>query len=148
MKRLFTLLFLGSILTMTSQMNDPVKWSAQYKAISASEGQIVVTASIDRGWHTYSQRPTDAGPIPTSLTFEAPGNIKLDGKTEESNAHEEYVPAFEARIFVFKEKAEFRQKVKKSGTKPETVKCKVEFMSCNDNMCLPPKTVELSVKVL
>ena len=122
-----------------------MKWNAVYKSISDSEGEIIITAEIEKNWHTYSQRPTDAGPIPTSFKFTESKDFETEGKTEESNAHEEFVKAFDAKIFVFTTKAEFKQKikVKKKGA---NVSFKVEFMSCNDIMCLPPKTVDLTVK--
>ena len=139
----FSLLTLG--LSSYAQQN-PVKWFASYKALSATEGEILITASIDKGWHTYSQRPTEAGPISTTFVFANAGNYELVGKTEESGAVEEYDKAFEAKIFSFNNKAEFRQKVKVIGKKGFIIPFKVEFVACNDNMCLPPKTIDLSVK--
>jgi thiol:disulfide interchange protein DsbD len=142
------LLALGMLLSLgiAAQPQNPVTWTATYKPVSAILGEVIVTAKIDKGWHTYSQRPTDAGPIPTSFTFTPSNEYSLVGKTTESDAHEEFVKAFEAKIFVFKDKAEFRQKVSvKAGTKP-SIALKVEYMSCNDMMCLPPKVVDLTVK--
>ena len=124
---------------------NPVKWTAAYKAGSGKEGDIVITATIEKGWHTYSQRPTDAGPIPTTFTFTPSKGYSLDGKTTESDAHEEFVPAFDAKIFVFTGKAEFRQHVKLASGRPVNIPVKIEYMSCNDMMCLPPKTVSLMV---
>jgi hypothetical protein len=137
------LLTLG--LSLSAQQN-PVQWFAKYKAINATEGEIVITALIDKGWHTYSQRPTDAGPIPTLFTFNNVGNYELVGKTEESDAHEEFVKAFDAKTFVFTNKAEFKQKIKLVGKTDFIIPFKVEFMCCNDMMCLPPKTLDLSVR--
>lgn len=139
---IFTLfLFSG----LTSQNQNPIKWNVVYKSVSATDGEIIINATIDNAWHTYSQRPTDAGPIPTSFKYTPSKDFDLEGKTEESNAHEEYVKAFEAKVYVFTGKAEFKQKVKvkKKGT---IIAFKVEYMCCNDAMCLPPKTVDLSVK--
>ncbi len=138
---------LCSIFSLKSQTQNPVNWQATYKSISASEGEIIITASIEKGWHTYSQKESDAGPIPTSFKFDANKNYQLVGKTEESNSHEEFVKAFEAKIFVFKDKAEFKQKVKIISTGKLDITLKVDFMCCNDAMCLPPKTITLSVKV-
>jgi len=139
-----SLLFLYS--GAKSQTQNPVKWQTNYKSISATEGEIIITADIEKGWHTYSQRPTDAGPIPTSFKYTPSKDYEVIGKTEESNSHEEYVKAFEAKIFVFTGKAEFKQKikVKKKGV---AIVVKVEYMCCNDLMCLPPKTVDLNVKI-
>lgn len=145
-KSLFVLLAAISPALSWSQ-NDPVSWKAEYKPTGDKSGEIVITGIIQPGWHTYSQRPTDAGPIPTSFTFTPMKQYRLEGKTEEADAHEEFVPAFEAKIFVFTGKAGFTQKIALTGAKGFVIPVKVEFMSCNDMMCLPPKTVELTVKV-
>lgn len=131
--------------SLLGQVQNPVKWSAEYKSINDQEGEVIIRAEIDKGWHTYSQRPTDAGPIPTSITLVADKKVELVGKVTESEAHEEFVKAFEAKIFVFTEKAEFKQKVKLKSKSPVTLNVKVEYMCCNDLMCLPPKTIDLSV---
>lgn len=144
------LLLLASLLAFSvtkAQNTNPITWQAAYKAISATEGEITITGVIEKGWHTYSQRPTDAGPIPTSLKFTEAKDYTLVGKTTESDAHEEYVKAFEAKVFVFSGKAEFKQKIKINSKKPLTVALKLEYMCCNDMMCLPPKIIDLSVKV-
>jgi thiol:disulfide interchange protein DsbD len=134
--------FLG----INAQSQNPVSWQASYKSTSATEGEIIIRATIEKGWHTYSQKPTDAGPIPTNFKFTEVKNYSLIGKTEESNAHEEFVKAFDAKIAVFSDKAEFKQKIKfsKAGF---AVSVKIEYMCCNDMMCLPPKTLDLEVRI-
>jgi len=146
------LLHLLSILLISSfglsaQENNPVFWTASYKAISETEGEIIISAQIQPGWHTYSQRPTDAGPISTLIQFKSSPLFQLEGKPVENNVHEVYDKAFEAKLFVFSDKAEFRQKIKLTSKPGFTVAFSVEYVCCNDNMCLPPKTIELSVKI-
>jgi hypothetical protein len=148
MKFLLFPLFLAFAAHGFGQSQDPVNWSASYKPGTSTEGEVVITASIQKGWHTYSQRPTDAGPIPTSFTFTPSKDYTPIGNTVESDAHEEFVPAFDAKIFVFTDKADFAQKIKLNGKPGFPVTLKVEYMSCNDKMCLPPKTVTLTVKTL
>lgn len=139
----FCLLSLGA--SFYAQQN-PVQWFASYKSLSATEGEIVITATIEKGWHTYSQRPTDAGPINTTFSFTNLGNYSLIGKAEETGAEEHFEKAFEANVFSFTGKAEFRQKVKLVGKTGFVIPFKVEYVCCNDNMCLPPKTIDLNVK--
>lgn len=141
------LLIISANLALRSQVQNPVSWQARYNSISAKEGELILTATIEKNWHMYSQRPTDAGPIPTSFTFTPSKSYELVGKTEETDAHEEFVPAFEAKIFVFKDRAEFKQKIKLNGKSGFVINVKLEYMSCNDMMCLPPKTIELAVKI-
>lgn len=131
---------------LKSQSQNPVTWQISYKTLSATEGEISLSAKIEKGWHTYSQRATDAGPIPTSFKFTPSKSYQTIGKTEESNAHEEFVKAFDAKIFVFTANAEFKQKIKLLTKTPTTIAVNIEYMCCNDMMCLPPKTIELTVK--
>jgi DsbC/DsbD-like thiol-disulfide interchange protein len=148
MKKLFTFFLpIFILLSASAQTQDPVHWKTSYKPTSITEGEIIIEASIDKGWHTYSQRPTDAGPISTSFTINPTKNYKLVGKVTETDAHEEFDEAFGAKLFVYHEKAEFHQKIRLTSKGGFNIPFKVEFICCNDRMCLPPKTVDLSVKV-
>lgn len=145
MKKLFLLcLCLITVLSFKAQEN--VSWTALYKASSATEGEILISASIAKGWHIYSQRPSDVGPISTTFFF-APGKTyTLVGKTEEKNAEEIYDKTLDGKVFSFTDTAEFSQKIKlKKGATAATFK--VEYVCCNDATCFPPKTIELSVKL-
>lgn len=127
---------------------NPVSWTATYISKNATEGDIVIKATIDPKWHIYSQRPTDAGPIPTSFTVTAsPANFDVNGNVQEQDAHEEYVAAFDAKVFVFEKEAVFIQKITRKNKKAFTVEIKLEFMTCNDKQCLPPKTETLTVYI-
>ena len=148
MKNLF--LFLLSIITFAGFAQTPLKpvtWNATYVSTSATEGEIYFTATIEKNWHIYSQRPTDVGPIPTSFTVTPSADIELVGNVEEEQAHEEYVAAFAAKVFVFSEKAVFKQKIKLKNQKSFTIKTALEFMTCNDVQCLPPATIDFQVLV-
>lgn len=150
MRTLFFSLLLMLNLAANSQNQNapvPVAWTASYTDLPNNEGEIVFKAKIDPKWHIYSQRPTDAGPIPTSFSITPVPGVELSGKVEESNAHEEYVPAFEAKVFVFEKEAVFKQKIKRKTTAGTTIHATVEYMTCNDRQCLPPKTVELNVAI-
>lgn len=149
MRQKALLVAFAALFTLASpaQKQDPVSWTAEYLADSATEGYVKITGTIQKGWHTYSMRPTDAGPIPTSFTLSPSSSFELAGSPTEKDAHEEFVPAFEAKIFVFHDKAEFTQKIKVKDSDSFVIPVTIEYMSCNDLMCLPPKTVTLQVKV-
>lgn len=139
-KHLF--LFLFSIPVMCySQLLNPVKWEAVY----SNNSEIIITATIEASWHIYSQKPSDAGPIPTSIVFNPEKNFILNGGTKEENAKENYDKAFEAKLWTFEKKAVFTQEIKRINSKNFSTSIKIEFMACNDMQCLPPKTVELTV---
>ncbi len=138
---------LFTFFNVSAQGPNPVKWTATYKALSAKEGEITITALIDKSWHTYSQEANNAVPFPTLFSFKESKQYQLVGKTEEKNAHEEFDEALGAKLLVFTEKAEFKQKLKLLSPGPQTILIKVEYICCDNKMCLPPTTIDLSVKV-
>src|SRR4051812_36660066 len=105
MKKITVILIcLLSLFKAGAQTQNPISWMASYKAISATEGEITITALIEKNWHTYSQRPTNDGPVPTTFTFPASKQFQLLGKTEESEAHETFDQTFGTKIFAFSDK--------------------------------------------
>ena len=148
MKTLFLSFFLALNLVGFSQIPlNPATWKATYIDLPNNEGEITFTATIEKKWHIYSQRPSDAGPIPTSFSVTPSNDYVVLGKVLEENAHEEYVKAFEAKVFVFENQAIFKQKIKRINKKAFIIKASLEFMTCNDSQCLPPKTIIFDITV-
>lgn len=148
MKPIIFLVFSLLAITGFSQNSlKPVSWSVSYVEKNSTEGEIVYKAIIEKKWHIYSQRPTDVGPIPTSFSVTPTQNFEVVGKTEEMEAHEEFVAAFDAKVFVFSGEAVFKQKVKRKNSKAFTINTSLEFMTCNDVQCLPPSTLNFTVIV-
>jgi thiol:disulfide interchange protein DsbD len=146
MKKLIALCSFISATFLSTAQQDPVAWEARYVSSSPSEGEIVITGKIEKGWHIYSQRPTDAGPIPTSFTLMPSTGFTLVDQPIEEGAQEEFDKAFGAKIYVFNQRAVLKQKIKLNGKPGFPIHVQLEFMSCNDMMCLPPKIIELTVK--
>jgi len=138
---------LFAFLNVFCQAHNPVQWVATYKSISDTEGEIKITGVIEKGWHTYSQQANNAVPLPTLISFKESKKYQLLGKVEEKNAHEEYDAALGEKLLVFVEKAEFIQKVKLKGKAPQTILFKVEYIVCDNKMCMPPTTIDLSVNI-
>lgn len=148
MKKLFAFLafFLISSLGF-SQILKPVKWSFSAQNINEKEAFLIATATIEKGWHVYSQDIGEGGPIPTTLKFVKSQDYKLEGKTTEApKAVSAYDNNFGMQISWHESKAIFKQKIK--FNKPElTVKGTLEFMVCNDKQCLPPEDIDFSIAV-
>lgn len=143
-----TFFMLFQVVGISQNSLNPVVWKATYVDTSNTEGEITLTATIQDKWHIYSQRPTDAGPIPTSFILNPDAaHYQLIGHMQEINPHEEYVKAFEAKVFVFEHEAVFKQHIKRKNGQAFTIKVSVEYMTCNDMQCLPPKIVDVLVQV-
>jgi len=103
-------------------------------------------ATIDDGWHLYSQTVKDGGPIKTAFTFPASKEYALVGKTIEPTPITRYEKAFSMNVSFFEHSVIFQQKIKlKAGQ--ATVKGTLEYMTCNDEKCLPPEDLEFTVAV-
>jgi len=138
-------LFLSLFFTTTqAQIVIPVSWSSEAEKVSDTEYDLVFTATIDEGWTIYSQFVEDGGPIPTSLIFEEGDHFELVGNAkEEGESKEGMDPIFNMNVKKFYNEAVFTQriKVKEAGA---PIKVEVEFMSCDDERCLPPTTEDFT----
>jgi len=147
MKNLF--LFAVALLfsmTASSQILKPVKWSYAAKKTSKTEATLYLKASIEEGWHLYSQNIPDGGPVKTSFKFTPAKTYKLNGKTIEPKPIVKFEKAFDMNVGYFENSVIFQQKIKLTGANA-TVKGTLEFMVCDDSQCLPPETVEFSIPV-
>ncbi len=147
MRKLLFLLILITSLTGYSQILEPVKWTTSIEKISASEFLLIAEASIEKGWHLYSQNVPEDGPIPTTFTFDdSNNNFEIIGNTSEGKGHTIDDPVFNMQIKFFENKAVFNQKIKILENS-STISGFVEFMVCDDKRCLPPTEVNFTFKL-
>ena len=139
--------FILIVSNLSAQVINPVKWNFSVKKISNVESELQFTATMDNGWHLYSQDIPEGGPIPTSFSFEKAMGFFLDGKVAEPKPIEVMDKNFNMKLKYFSDKVVFTQKVKVMSTKPVEVKGFVEFMCCDDEKCLPPTEAEFTFKL-
>lgn len=148
MKKLIILaLLVIPFLTLQAQILDPVKWETSVVKISETDYDLVATATIDAGWHLYSQTVPENGPIPTSFKFTPNKAYQKRGNTKEETGHTVQDKVFDMEIKYFDNKASFKQRVRLKGKTPLKVEGIVEFMVCNDSSCLPPTEIDLSFNI-
>ena len=146
MRKLIFILLTIATFQLTAQIEEPVTWEFETKYIGNGEFDLISTAIVDKGWYIYSQDLSDDGPVPTTFTFKPGSRYQLVGRTNEDGKFIEGFDAiFDMNVKKFKEKATFTQRVKL--LKPYTsIKGELEFMTCDDEKCLPPETVEFKFK--
>ena len=140
------LIYIFTLLSFTlgySQILEPVKWTTSVEKTSDTEYILLTKATIEKGWHLYSQDVPEGGPIPTTFTYDDSNeNFKIIGNTEEEKGETIDDPVFEMKIKFFEKKATFKQKITiEPGI--TTINAFVEFMVCDDSRCLPPTEVDL-----
>lgn len=145
-KYFFILLVLFVAGTTQAQILEPVKWSYASKRISNTEAVVLIKATLDKGWHVYSQNVPDGGPVATSISFAPSKSFTLVGKTIEPKPITKFEKVFKMNVSYFDNSVVFQQRIKIKAGQP-LVKGTVEFMACNDEQCLPPDEVSFSIPV-
>lgn len=127
-----------------AQIQEPVKFKTELKNVSATEVEIVFTASIEQGWHVYSTDLGDGGPISATFNTDKLTGAQLDGKLRPVGKEiASFDKLFEMDVRYFEHTAQFVQKLKLTGGDYQ-VTGYLEYGACNDENCLPPTQVEFS----
>ncbi|MGZ3752185.1 MAG: protein-disulfide reductase DsbD domain-containing protein [Mucilaginibacter sp.] len=146
MKRVLLLMVVAMISAGAyAQIEAPVKWSYFAKRLKNNEVVILLHATIQDGWHIYSQNVKDGGPIKTSFTFAPSKEYTLVGKAYEPTPITKYEDAFKMNVSYFEKTVTFQQKIKLKSDKVTSIKGQLEFMTCNNRKCLPPDDVDFTI---
>ncbi len=145
-KIFFALFFVFSSHVLFAQLLNPVDWTVTSKKINDKIYEVHLIATINKGWHIYSQNTPDGGPVPTTITFTKNPLLDLDGKVKESGKLEQrHEEIFGVDVKQFSDKVEFIQVIKLKTRVKTSAKISVEYMVCNDRQCLPPVTKNFSI---
>ena len=160
MKKILSLLL--SILSLTlvtaqdfgnsdEEFLDPVKWEVSVENESGNRYNIKMTATIEEGWHLYSQIQFGEefeGPIRTEFFYNASDStFTLAGPTQEPKIKPVFDPVFELDVIYFEEEVSFVQPIDVINPEGLKVVAEVYYSVCDDEKCLPPdtKTFELDL---
>lgn len=145
-KLLFIALVLVTGGAAKAQLN-PVNWTFSAKKISDKTYELHITATLQSGWHLYSQtQPEDAVADPTKITFIKNPLLTLDGKIKEEGKLEKFYDAkLDMSAHQYSSKVNFVQKVTLKTNAKTKVNGSVRFETCNDEKCLPAKTVAFNI---
>ena len=131
---------------VNAQVKNPVQWAFSAKKINATTYEVHLTATIENGWHVYSQTTPEGGPVPTSIEFAKNPLLVVDGRaTEIGKLEEHHEPLFGVDVKQFSNKVVFVQQVKVKGKAKTSLSGSLDFMTCNNRECLPPKTQKFSI---
>jgi len=147
MKKIFLLGLATLMLSFAfGQIRNPVKWSFSAKKINASTYEVHITATLESGWHIYSQTTPDGGPVATTITFTKNPLLTLIGTSKElGKLEQKHEELFGVDVKQFSKTVDFVQTIKLKGKVKTSVTGGIEFMTCNDRECLPPKTEKFSI---
>ena len=146
----FSLLFFGLIIgySVLAQSSKQVKWAFTSKKIADKTFEVHMTATINGDYHLYAQNAGVEGPLPTAFVFTKNPLLVLDGKVKEvGKLVKKFESAWSGNVNYYEKSVNFIQTVKVRGAAKTNLAGKVEFMVCDDNLCLPPAEIPFSIVI-
>lgn len=125
----------------SSKSDSKIKATATAGKTGADGKQVIlVNLTIDKGWHTYAN---PAGELGTATVVKVEGKKPEDVKVEYPKG--KVIKDADGTMIIYEDSADIKVTVPRAeGDSP--LKLKVKFQACNDKTCLPPATVELTVR--
>ena len=125
-----------------------MKWACSVNYLDGNQAELVMKATVEGGYHLYSQFMEDGGPIPTTFNFPESGDFKKNGKVSESpKPIEETDETFGTLVRFFAKNAEFRQRITIRSAVDFEIAATVDYQVCDDETCIPFSDIDLRFKV-
>ncbi len=149
-------LFLAALaaLTLTAAAPDPVSWKVQEapaKPLKAgSRFNVKLAAKIQDGWHMYGLKPVADGPIPTRIWI-GDGPAQLASAIQGAEPQTLMDPSFNMEVQLYEGEAEFTLPLRLTAAAaegPQKIVVNASYQTCDNKICLPPKTVKIEVPVI
>ncbi len=147
LRRIILFVAVFSFSAASAQILDPVDWQLTKEKVSDTDYELQMTATMDSGWYIYGTDLAPGGPIPTAITFNEGAGFELIGDLQYPPADVKYDPNFEMDIPMYGGSVTFIQRVRVLSEGPVNVTGELQFMSCDDQRCLPPDYIDFSFEL-
>ena len=133
---------------------DPVSWKVQNAPVAVVKPggrfNVKLQAAVQEGWHLYSLKPMAEGPLPTRIWIAEGQLFSLAGAVQAPEPQVIQDATFGMEVELYEGEAVFALPVKVApSAAPGMQKLVVSasYQSCNNKICLPPKTVKVEVPI-
>jgi len=125
---------------------DPATWKVEVKKKSADTYQLIFHLSLKQGWHVYAKtKGMDESLIVPSFTFDKNSSVTINGEaTAKGILVSKNVEGF-GPVSTYSDKVIYTQNI--TAKKGAKVSGSYTYQTCNDSICLPPKTKNFSVVI-
>ena len=118
--------------------DNPVLVSGVVNDLANGDKELVIRIKMHPGFHIYGY-VSDADPyIATTFDIQTEGNYEKVGDLKIPA----FIPLGSTGTTIYEGDVLFRQRIK--GTGKGKVKCTVNYQTCDEHACLPPRDVEMS----
>lgn len=125
-----------------------VSWTTTSKKIGDKKYEVRLTATIAGNYHMYAQIAGVEGPVPTTISFTPNPLLLLQGKpTEQGKKITKLEEAWDGKVNFYEKTVSFVQIVQGKTKAKTNLNGKIEFMVCDDQLCLPPSEFNFKIPV-
>ncbi len=138
----FALSGLVSFTCVDAQILKPATWTFEVSKKNVKVGDeidLIFKSTIEDKWYMYANDfNPDCGPLLTELQLANTNNFRLVGKLKAINSLPKHDEIFDCDVKIFKHQAEFRQKIKVTGS-PLVISGTIAGQVCTeiDGRCIP-----------
>ena len=121
--------------------------ASSYKLKQGTAAKLEVVLDIDGGYHINSNRPNDRNLVATALKFDKMPGLVLTpvvypkAKMQKFEFSEKPLSVFEGNVVL-----RFTARALPTANS-NTLKGKLTIQACNDQLCLRPQTVDVSIPI-
>ncbi len=150
MKKNFALILLLSFAVSknsSAQIVQPAHWSYTTEDLGNSEFNIMISCTLDNGWHIFSKDYVGIS-VPATFTLEKSDDFEVVGKLQEQGElikEEIDLGSDKEMAMYYKGRVVFVQTVKLLK-QDAVVKGTMDYMTCKE-VCVPPATYEFEIKL-
>ena len=131
------------LLLLTVSVHAQVKFTASMKQTAPDEITITFSGTISKGWHVYAPEEKH-GPTAASINIDKIEGARLEGGLKANKpATKKFEEVWKGEVAYFEDNVVFSQKVKLTG-KEYKIEGYFEYGACNDEVCLPPSSVDFN----
>ncbi|ANH83651.1 hypothetical protein A8C56_02155 [Niabella ginsenosidivorans] len=137
-----------AVLTVAAaRAQDPASWKFSSKKVGDKVYEVHMVATLQNGWHLYSQQqPKEAIAYPTKFDFTKNPLVVRTGSVKEMGKMQKvHDAATNSTAYQYGNTVTFVQKVTLKANAKTSLSGTVEYQTCDDKKCLPPKKVPFHI---
>ena len=149
-KTLFSALIISCLFAVSSfaQVVEPASVDLKTERVSDNEILMTFTVTVEKGWHIYSQKSPEGGPLSTWFGFEPNKNIRFfDAEVVEEDGynrvfvtepapHKEYDKTFKVEVWSYADEVVFTQRVELLNDTIINIVGLLDYQLCNESKCV------------
>lgn len=149
MKKFIPFAFIFLITGIVHAQLNPVSWNFSVKKVADKTYDVQLNANMESGWHLFSQtQPDNAIGIPTGINFNRNPLISIVGKTKEVGKLIKFKdPKLGVSANQYSDAVSFVQRIKLKTSIKTNISGEVEYQTCDDKKCLPPKKIPFNLAI-